>query len=188
VDGYALSCDARARLYCVQTTRSQRLLPIASGGKRLWVTSSLWSPQTGISSAAALCNAEKPSGVGAVEPLLAVAAAFQPAAAALEPRTLYVRPDGQPLGTGAELAAGRWRSGPWQQGNGAYLDTRSSAAFWVGASAFGVMPADPGSTCQDWTSNLPEHRGLAGDARFVGGGTLFALPCNSPARVACFEL
>jgi hypothetical protein len=70
-------------------------------GKRIWVTNSAFVP--GSMSPDQKCQSERPLGVTAGVALLAYT--DRPASAVLDLAASYVQPDGQLVGTGAELLA-----------------------------------------------------------------------------------
>ncbi len=91
--------------------------------------------------------------VGTVKALLAYTTA--PAASLVDSAATYVRPDGQIVGTGAELlaggaAAGLLQSGIWQSGDGTYRSGVGRA--WTGQTTLTQL-GTAATTCNDWTSN-----------------------------------
>lgn len=171
-------------LCLMKTSQAGPGAPPTSMGKRLWLSNAVYGPSpTG--DPEAVCNADRPAGVASGRALIARTTAS--AASLLTAGTLYVRPDGQEIGTGAEIVAGLARGGIWQSGNGTYW----SGPAWAGSA----MISDLGtfsSTCGDWT--VPTTTGrftLPGLARSMWNPNLSAMVCNnvpvSGPRLQCFE-
>lgn len=142
-----VSCNqGPARIYCIEKTSTRILIPPKSQGKIIFLTNSLFLP--GISHTPdEVCAGDRPAGIGTVKAL--VARTNAPAANVLDPESVYIRPDGQLVGTGAVLiAAGELQSGIWQQGNGSYPP---SASVWTGQTNL-TEPGNLSSTCSNWTS------------------------------------
>lgn len=143
-------CSRTARVYCFMKTQSTLLVYVVNPGKKIWVTNTAYVPDSaaGDMNPDQKCESEKPAGVAIAKALVATTTA--PASAALDPAQTYVRPDGQVVGTYAELvAAGDLRSGPWQQADGVYFAGR----LWTGANGPLTSTALTGTTCSDWTSS-----------------------------------
>ena len=177
------ACDP-ARLYCFMRTKTAALPTTPVAGKLAFVTNAPYVPGSGDPDAR--CEADKPSGTGPVEALLARTTAT--AASHLDSAAVYVRPDGQVIGTGQQLidtaaVSDRLESGFWQSGDGAYAD----ATPWAGATNLTTLPA-ASDTCDDWS--VTTGSGRAGRASFTTQAywTFGSLPCNSAfVRLLCVE-
>ena len=153
-------------------------------GKLAFLTNDPYLPGSGDPDAH--CEADKPAGAGTVEALLARTTAT--AASHLDPAAVYVRPDGQVVGTGQQLidaATGsvRLESGMWQSGDGAYFD----ATPWTGAASLTTVPA-ASDTCNDWSATTGSGR--VGRASLTTQGYWTGSPqdCNSQfIRLYCVE-
>ncbi len=158
--------------------------PPTTVGKRLWLTNALYSPdQTG--NPDTVCNTDRPAGVAMGKAFITRTTAS--AASLLTAGTMYVRPDGQEVGTGAEIVAGTARGGIWQSGNNTYW----SGQAWSGAATMGDLGTFS-STCGDWTEPTTTGRfTLPGLARSMWNINLSARTCNNiPStgpRLQCYE-
>jgi hypothetical protein len=141
------ACVAQ-HVYCFMKTKSAPATFAVSDGKLAYLTNGPFAPG-GPTTPDAQCAADKPPGAGLVRALIATSTT--PASAVLSPAQLYVRPDGQEVGTGAEIAAGNLRSGIWQSGDGRYSPQGTEvAATWTGS----LTPSQTGATtatCTDWS-------------------------------------
>jgi hypothetical protein len=150
--------------------------PVVTPGKLVFVTSSGWMGSGGLAAAAALCSAEQPEG-HATMPLLATTSA---AAAILDSAQLYVRPDGVPVGTGAELASSALRTGIWVHGDGS---AAGLAVVWTGSDDPTNAATD---NCVGWSSS--GFLGVAGTP--VAGPEWWSStsePCSQFNSVYCIE-
>jgi len=180
-------CQGTFRIYCMENTKTLALTPPPTPGKRIYLTTSTFVP--GAQTPDQLCAAEKPPGVATVRALVARTTAS--AAALLNPQALYVRVDGQIVGTGAELAAfTTLRSGIWQTGSGAYVqpDPDTPSTVWTGSgnpTALGTTA----STCNDWTSTVSTV-GVAGffaTTQSPDWWGIFTRNCTNAYRLYCVE-
>jgi len=177
-------------LICMGTTKSAAVVPLVTSGKRIWVTSTPFSPG-GSQTPDAKCQGDRPTGVTTAVALISTST--KAASSLLTPTASYVRMDGTLVGTGAELAAGPTKiaSGIWQSADGVYRAQLSSTSFprtWTGSATIGsVGTAD--STCGDWTS------GDAAKSGFVGEWTLdynnwwhvYTTACNTGQTLYCVQ-
>ena len=103
----------------------------------------------------------------------------------LDPAELYVRLDGQIVGTGAALIAlGNLRSGIWQAGNGVYP---SLAFVWTGQVNLTELGM-AASTCNNWTSSA--STGMAGFSSTTQAPVWWYTTnstCDHGYRVYCVE-
>ncbi len=137
-------------------------------------------PGIGIAGADALCASEATSAslAGTYKALLATSTAS--AASRMTLASIYVRPDGIPIATGATIAAGSaLDSGIWQRADGSYVPSQGDLTY-TGAptpSAAGTVT----STCNDWTST-------ASSGAFIGSDP-FADPTwwNLASNAACTQ-
>lgn len=174
-------CSTPRRIYCMTTSRSSPLTPPPVSGKLIFSSNSAVPANIGISGANARCQADRPPGVNQAKAFLATSNA--PASAVLNPLANYKRPDGQVIGTGAQLAAGVLLSGIWQNGLGVYTGTQ---LFWTGS----YYPSGAATfNCQDWTSNTAP-RAIAGvtwptdDSWWVAADTY---SCSNSYYLVCVE-
>lgn len=170
------------RIYCVQKTMNAALTPQLASGKLVFLTNTTLLPGAG-QTPDQLCDAEKPPGVGTVRAL--VARTTFPASAWLNPAALYVRLDGQIVGTGAELITlSNLRSGIWQAGDGLYPPL---AFVWTGA----VNLTDLGtiaSTCNNWTVSAGTGEvGFSSTAQAPEWWSSTTRGCNEASRIYCVE-
>ncbi|HVV81768.1 MAG TPA: choice-of-anchor D domain-containing protein [Kofleriaceae bacterium] len=158
--------------------------PNTFAGKKIWLSNAAYGPSpTG--DVDAVCNADKPAGAASGRALLARTTG--PASNLLTAGTMYVRPDGQEVGTGAELVAGLPRAGIWESSNGTYW----SGKAWTGSSTIDAVGAFD-STCGDWTVAASSGRVTFPQlARQLWGQTVPVIVCNNiPAdgpRLMCYE-
>jgi hypothetical protein len=144
------SCDQQSHLYCVMIDLAVDAAPSVAMGKAVYVTRRAFAPGGGIDAADQACAAEKPAGAADVQALLATTTTA--AADRLDRDSLYVRPDGTPVGTGAEMIGPepRLRSGIWQEGDGTY-DLSATPWAWNGSDTLDE-PGTAAGTCDDWRS------------------------------------
>jgi len=107
---------------------------------------------------------------------------------------VYVRPDGQVVGSGAELLAGgagngTLQSGIWQAGNGTYPNDPSLPDdAWTGQTTL-TQAGNTASTCNDWTStsSVSGIVGVYGTADSTWW-SLITRPCtDTGSRLYCIE-
>jgi hypothetical protein len=183
--GQTSSCSASYRVLCMMKSYvAGPAQATSSMGNKMWLTNSAYQPSvTGDPDAS--CAADKPVGVAGGRALVARTGAT--AASLLAAGTMYVRPDGQEVGTGAEIVAGLARGGVWQQGNGAYW----SGQAWTGSSMIDQL-GTVNTNCGDWTISASSGRyTLPGLVRRFWGTTLPSIVCNNiptgGPRLMCFE-
>jgi len=173
-------------LLCMMKVSSVIPTPMVYAGKKVWMTNGPFvmpSPTT----VDAMCNTDRPTGVNTGRALIARTTAT--AASLVTANQMYVRPDGQEVGTGAELAAGLWRAGIWQLGNGNYAVNLKA---WTGSGAMSQL-GTAATTCGDWA----DATGLAGRAALVypnrnNWWSWAGLACNTTAAngapyLYCYE-
>ncbi|MEM7609402.1 MAG: hypothetical protein AAF411_28995 [Myxococcota bacterium] len=161
--GIGASCSIRWPIYCVETRKRRELIPPRHPGRAMYVTNAGFEEYESPEEA---CEASKPAGAGSVLPLVARTGTV--AADIVNRSATYVRPDGIVVGTGVELVEGRWRTGVWQQGDGAYPS--EGYAAWTGSPR---IDAPGNETCSDWTSTDREIRGHSGVPAAPGGDTFW---------------
>jgi hypothetical protein len=175
-------CAQSWPVLCMGVTHPAAVALPVTAGRRIWLTN---APHTvGSMTPDEHCQLDRPAGVGTGSALVAYTG--RAAADQLDPNATYVRPDGQAVGTGAEIAAGRLRTGIWQRGNGDYPSGDDGIASWTGSSrATDLGTAD--STCDDWTN--PDGRATSGvfaqtNVDFWSSGDS---PCREIAHLYCVE-
>jgi hypothetical protein len=192
---FAYSCGDRPKaLLCVQVNQSNELPPPApTPGKKIWITRAGFTPGGGRAAADALCATELPAGVTSAVALLPTTS--DPASDRVQTGTLYVRPDGIPVGTGAELIANAVRTGVWVHADGTYdHDPDPWTPFvWLGAPSFGAL-ATAEINCVNWTSNAPTATGMmeypAATIPWFGsrfGDSTPNATCDAPHLLYCVE-
>ena len=173
--GAGINCaNSTYPVLCMMRTFTNGVAASTFTGKKVWMSnaphliSAASSPDT-------TCNTDKPAGVTIGKALIARTAST--AASALTAAQMYVRPDGQEVGTGAELAAGVPRAGIWQLGNGSYATTQTA---WTGSLTIGQV-GDATSTCTDWTNSqgAAGRIGLVNRARYAAWN-FSTVACNTP--------
>jgi hypothetical protein len=149
-DAWTSAIDAGCapfRLYCFMKTKNVALPATPIAGKLAFFTNAPYVPGSGDPDAR--CEADKPAGAGPVAALLARSTAA--AASHLNVNAVYVRPDGQVVGTGQQLIdtaafGDRLDSGMWQSGDGTYF----GATAWTGANDLTTV-GSASTTCDDWS-------------------------------------
>ena len=146
--GVANNCaNGNFALICMMKTFTNGVAVTGFTGKKVWMSnapylvSAAGNPDT-------TCNNDKPAGVLSGRAL--IARTTSTAASALTAAQMYVRPDGQEVGTGAAIGAGQAIGGIWQFGDGSYA-TRFQTA-WTGSTAIDQV-GDVTSTCGNWTNS-----------------------------------
>ncbi len=188
------NCSSGRRLYCFQTDHTgATLVPPPASGKIAFVSTKAFAPgpSTGIPGADTLCTTLATGAAlpGTYKALLATTTAS--AISRMTLASLYVRPDGVPIATGATIAAGGdLDSGIWQRADGTYAPSSSDFTF-TGApspSALGTLT----STCSNWTS--PDTPGATIGATTVADPTWWIVPpgvnpvlCNQSLAVYCLQ-
>lgn len=151
-------------------------------GKRVWLSNTLYAVSA-TNSPDAICTNDRPSGVATGRAL--ITRTTSTAASLLGAMQMYVRPDGQEVGTGAEIIAGQARGGIWEFGNGSYPTTYLGA--WTGSPGLDQL-GSVASTCNNWT-DPNQTAGLSGSV--LGARTYFWAsgpgPCNSQHNLFCYE-
>jgi len=187
------ACSAPQRIICMMKTKTAALNPAANAGKKIYLTDTPYLIGSG--SPDTKCDLEKPSGTGTVKALLAYTTAA--AAGLVNPAATYVRPDGQVVGSGADLLAGGaalglLQSGIWQSGNGTYRKNSGNdfGRAWTGQTTL-TQAGTAATTCDDWTnSGLAGMTPIAGlyldaDSDWWSFGTRFC--SDSGNRLYCIE-
>jgi len=112
-------CSQSRRIYCAMTARNDPLPASPVTGKRIFLSRGDPRASSNAASADARCDQERPAGASAARAV--ILGSGESARELLDPAMVYVRPDGQRVGTGDDLGAGRLQTGIWQSGDGAYL-------------------------------------------------------------------
>ncbi len=178
------SCVFDQPVMCLMRTVTTGPTPATFDGKRVWLTNGAY-PVGGAVTPDAACNADRPAGVLMGRALISRTTAT--AASLLTAGQMYVRPDGQEVGTGAEISANLARSGIWQLGNGSYVP--ASQRTWTGSLSPSQL-GTPATTGNDWTSVAGTGQfGLSGRARSFAWSQGNAT-CNAGVityRLYCYE-
>jgi hypothetical protein len=159
--GGAVGCDAIAPIYCFEVTATNTTnLPFQTAGKRIFLSSSTFTPGGGLSAAHTLCQGDRPGGMTSAKALLATSGTAASTAASLTASEVYVTMAGQRIGLGSDIAHGVVDVAPWIDANGAYPP---GAHVWTGSPRPDALGGTSGTvTCADWTTNLAGSNGTAG--------------------------
>jgi hypothetical protein len=178
----ALSCANPYRILCFGTTMKDVVTPspVVGNSKTIYLTNTAFAPS--VTTPNARCNAEKPPATGGVHAVVSTNGAS--AASQLNATTLYVRPDGVVVGTGAQISAlSELQAGFWLTGNSTY----GAFSFWTGAAT----PTGLGTeTCTDWTVANPLANGRLGYSAhsvITGVWSYGIVPCDEAVRFLCVE-
>lgn len=140
------------RIYCFMKTYSQPLVMSKKQGKMAYLSGQLF--KSGDGDPDGVCAATKPAGVaGEVKALISTTETA--AAQWIKPDELYVRPDGQVVGTGQAIIEGRLSSGIWLDALGVY----NTWYVWTGSSKISEK-GTLASTCNNWQNDT--GMGVAG--------------------------
>jgi hypothetical protein len=140
---FAVSCNNSSALICMGKDLQVAAAPTPVTGKYIWLTDAPFVIGNGTPND--FCKSVLPAGVTNAAAL--ISSSGSSAASVLNASTRYVRLDGVPIGTGAQIAAGTLESGLWQTGTAHYND----AIAWTGATDFGSA-GTVASTCSNWTA------------------------------------
>jgi hypothetical protein len=183
-------CSATRRLYCFQTDFSAVLAPNPTSGKiAFYSTNGLTpAPGAGIAAADTVCTNEATAAglAGTYKALIATSTASAISRFAAASTSIYVRPDGVIIASGATLALGdSLASGIWQHADGTY---GANSNAWTGATSPSVAGTSA-STCGDWQS-AASTSGIGGpvtfaDATWWNGFTNGM--CTQPFKVYCLQ-
>jgi hypothetical protein len=132
------ACSIHLPLVCIMTALVTTLPPPQTeAGKVIFVTAAPFEGDEVLANGPEACRAAKTG-----------ARVIVAGTAALDATTLYVRADGLPVGTGAEIAAGKLRTGVWL-----HADRSLSPAVevWTGSTVHGQF--DVQDACHNWLDN-----------------------------------
>jgi hypothetical protein len=182
------SCAPR-RVYCIMTTRNVPVSPAPAAGKLIFTSNNYFIVGVGKTPDDVCREGTLPSGVASGDVVAFIATTTGAATSAdkftATAEQLYVRPDGQVVGTGAQIAAGGLLdSGIWQTADGRYGDlgmfTGAPSPNQAGTSA---------DTCNDWTDSggtTPSYGSSLADSWWWHWPS--SRPCNSAnLRLFCVE-
>ncbi len=158
------SCANASRVICVMNGANTPVTVTPVAGKKIYITKSGWVPGGGLTSADAKCLADAPTSVTATKAVLV--ASTRALTDVLVATTVYVRPDGVKVGTGAEIVQAMNNTAPatiesavTQDGGGNYVNPAVAQLLWTGLTYQGSASTD---TCLDWTSALLTNTGTGG--------------------------
>lgn len=174
-------CSAQTyRVLCMMKTSSAVPMVTTLTGKKMWLSSTTYTVAAG-GNPDNVCNAVRPAGVASGRALIARTTAS--AASLLTAAQLYVRPDGQEIGTGAEFVANTHNGGVWQAADGTYLQPELA---WIGSSIIG-NPGTAATTCNNWVDSA--GTGAVNFPQFLRrwGIGISAQACATARRVYCYE-
>jgi len=143
-------------IFCFMSTKNAALTPTPVGGKKIFASNSPFTVGGSDSPDAACRKGTMPAGVDSANVFAFVATTTAAASSsdkfAATTAQRYVRPDGQVVGTGAQIAAGGiLDSGIWQQANESYFG--GSNRVWAGGALRPNQLGTAANTCSDWTDN-----------------------------------
>jgi len=188
------ACNIGMLFYCFGTSFAEPVTLTPEAGKLIYLSDPyLPNPDTTPDEA---CAASAPPGTGEVRAMLAYEG--KAGADVLTNGTIYVRPDGQLVGRGAEIVQAAapgvqatvddyLYTGIWQTGDGTYLNEADSAV-WVGDINITRTGAAP---CDDFTTSTSSA--TVGDYRESGAGWWDQeygdryRDCDTPHRFYCVE-
>lgn len=184
------AAQSPVNLLCMGTTKSAAVAPTPTAGKRIWVTSTSFTPGGG-QTPDAKCQADRPAGVTTAAALIATT--MRAASSVLVPTASYVRMDGTLVATGAELAATppSLASGIWQSADGVYRARGADGRFartWTGSDAVGTV-GTANTTCADWTNGTAANTGVVSDFTLTSRGWWYlgTSACDSPRNLYCAQ-
>lgn len=181
-------CTGTYRLICMQNTFTAGAAAPSFAGKRVWLTNAPHAVSSSLPPDTACFNS-RPSGVTSGRALISTTTIS--AASLLVAAQMYIRSDGQEVGTGTEIGAGINRAGIWQAGDGSYPLVNSFA--WTGSATIGAT-GSVGNTCNNWTDPAQTigQYGFTGRSRHLFWA-IGQLACNTPTtnfnapRLYCYE-
>jgi hypothetical protein len=183
------SCAIASRVLCVMKGANTPVAVTPVMGKKIYLSKSAWFPGGGLSAADAKCLLDAPVSVTAAKAILVGSA--RALSDVLGATTVYVRPDGVRVGTGAEIIqAMNDNTGPasieatvTQDGGGSYVSPWieiagrpgyvCSMVVWTGLTY--PLPGN-GDTCLDWTSSSSTDYATSG---CIASGWSAAGKCSS---------
>jgi len=180
---YAGGCDfSPLHLLCFGRNGTAPPAPIRRTGKLIWLSDEEFLPGSG--SPDEVCQRSMPAGVSSA--LAFLATTERAAAAVLDPAALYVRPDGQAVGTGEQLALRQPLTGIWQLADGSYVTFEQGFTTWTGHSER-TEPGQATSNCDNWQST--SGSGWVGFATAAGDDFWFigSQPCAAANHLYCVE-
>jgi hypothetical protein len=196
--GNGACTQADPKVMCMGIASSAPVAMTPSSGKRIWTTAAPFIPGSG-GTPDAWCASHAPVGVSGTKALLARVGST--AGSLLTPTAVYVRLDGQRVGTGAEIVyagGGIVRgldTGIWQDNLGAYKRYGYGYA-WTGAKDLDTA-GTAASTCGNWIDpSLAALYGAstsaASDFFIFSARNNFDRPCNvtgdAQGVLYCIEL
>jgi len=176
------TCDKTAPVYCLMTTKQATLPtpPSIPGAKLIYLSNTKYTPNS-TTGPGSVCNPTM--GDRAL-----IALQNSNGIDGLDANATYVRPDGWPVGTRADLAADQLATGVWIRGDGSFF-AESGAAVWVGSVGFNA-PGTAGGTCAGWLSANDPGPPIIGRPNFassVWSGSTLPWTCATPAYVYCYR-
>lgn len=185
-----LSCATFARIYCLMKTSTTTATnpTVPAGGKVAYITAPLFVPSSqgnGIGSLDTFCNNNKPTGFASRSFVAFAASTALTAGGRLSQTASYYRPDGQLIGTGAEIAAHTLRSGIWEASDLSYPG--GEVPVWAGATNATTL-ATTATNCNNWTSS--GTTGYGGRTNTVLSdffGSFTGQSCTTGKRLYCAE-
>jgi len=184
INAFRWMCQDMNSFLCVQVDKVAPLdAPAPMAGKKIWVSTAGFVGGSGLGPAQTICNNEKPAGVASSKPLLANNNTAASSLVAMD--TLYVRPDGIPVGTGADLVADKLRSAPWVHADGTAFPF--TFGVWHGSGRFN-RPGTNGETCMNWMSGAAGDNGINGPVSTKDFWNMNGvLRCDAMQQIYCIE-
>lgn len=151
------NCSDDRPVVCAMRRFTAPMAALSHPGKLVFVSRAALDPGAGLPAAHGLCEAERPPRLDSSPFRALLASSGGPAARVVDVAAMYVRPDGQQIGTGAELTRGALRTGIWQFADGDPVP--ANLHVMTGSQGTPESPGTPETTCRDWTA-----RGASGGA------------------------
>lgn len=184
------SCAVSRPVLCFGTWIAPSAISVEPvDGKRVWLTRTAWSPGAGLADADAKCQAEAPDGAMSARALLV--GDERTFATLLDADALYVRPDGVPIGLGADIVSGLTDEQVTPALESAITTDadgqRIAPALWD-AYAWTGTATRCASASGDWTSTSAAATGTIGDRYgWACAGTCGDFACDTSQLLRCVE-
>jgi hypothetical protein len=180
------ACNFTHRIYCFEKDKNQPLVVPATSGRRIYLAPFEVIADGGVGSADLACMRARPAGVTLARAIIAATNQRPSSILSSDAGQLYIRPDGQIVGSVAELRLGILRSGVWQFGDGGYPQYENEV--FVGTNFFlNTSPAF--QNCNNWTdpTALNPIIGLSNATNTFFGFSRFDCSNFRPSSVYCAE-
>lgn len=194
IDAVPVACDSplQYRIVCMGVTRSLAIptptpvTALPAEVKQMWLTNTEYL--AGSMSPDEKCQSERPLGADGAVAFLAYT--DRPAAAAIDPAGVYMRPDGVLVGTGADLISMDIYATPWIRADGTVAAPLIALPSVLTGARNPSATAEASENCNDWQDPSEALIHLVGDygsgsTRYFFTGT--APGCDFSAALYCVE-